>query len=84
MCYSVRCDPFYHHFTDLNTAQVFWRRGAGEEPTWSKRENHTAVSLRADHSRRRELALLLLAEMLGPATIMSASQPEVGGQQALL
>ena len=21
-CYSVRCDPFYHHFTNLNTASV--------------------------------------------------------------
>jgi len=20
VCYNVRCDPFYHHFTDLNTA----------------------------------------------------------------
>ena len=20
--YSVRCDPFYHYFTDLNTAQL--------------------------------------------------------------
>ena len=22
MYYSVRCDPFYHYFTDLNTTQV--------------------------------------------------------------
>ena len=22
--YSVRCNPFYHHFTDLNTAEVMF------------------------------------------------------------
>ena len=30
-CYSVRCDPFYHYFTDLNTAPVSNSHIAKEE-----------------------------------------------------
>ena len=34
MCYSVRCELFYHHFTNLNTAEEKKNSSLSVTATW--------------------------------------------------